>query len=107
VFAAAEGVAVTQVGVGGVLIAVVERINRPDVATTDPQILEATRLYAERPCMRQALQAGAPPFCGVSTSVVEALQSEILSNANPRRNDRVINSVYRATNAEDSDAAPR
>jgi peptidyl-prolyl cis-trans isomerase D len=107
VFAAAEGVAVTQVGAGGVLIAVVERINRPDVATTDPQILEATRLYAERPCMRQALQAGAPPFCGVSTSVVEALQGEILSNANPRRNDRVINSVYRATNAEDSDAAPR
>ncbi|MBK8542137.1 MAG: hypothetical protein IPL62_00355 [Caulobacteraceae bacterium] len=46
-----------------------------------------------------------PPFCGVSTSVVEALQGEVLASANPRRNERVISSVYRASNAEETDAA--
>lgn len=103
-FAGAEGVAVHQVGAAGVLISLVEHINRPDMASVDPQIIEATRLYAERPCQQQAMQAGAPPFCGVSTSVVEALQGEILASANPRRNERVISSVYRASNAEETDA---
>ena len=72
IFAAAEGAAMNQVGNGGVLVAVVERINRPDQATVDPQILEAMRVYAERPCMPQALQAGAPPFCGAGSSLVVA-----------------------------------
>lgn len=95
-FAAAEGAAVTTVQPAGVLIAVIEHINRPD-PSADPQIVEATRTYAERPCQQQALQAGAPPFCGVSTSVVETLQGEILSRSNPRRYEDRISSVYRAS----------
>ena len=43
-FAVGEGTAFSEVGPGGVLIAVVERINRADIAAADPQILEATRL---------------------------------------------------------------
>ncbi len=102
-FAAAEGAAISEVGRTGVLIAVVERINRPDITAIDPQILEATRTYAERPCLQQALQAGAPPFCGVSTSVMEAIQGEIVSNSNPRRNEAVISSVYRGSAATDEE----
>jgi len=102
-FAAAEGAAISEVGRTGVLIAVVERINRPDVTAIDPQILEATRTYAERPCLQQALQAGAPPYCGVSTSVMEAIQGEIVSNSNPRRNEAVISSVYRGSAATDEE----
>jgi peptidyl-prolyl cis-trans isomerase D len=100
-FAVGEGTAFSQVSSNGVLIAVVEHINRPDIAAADPQILEATRLYAERPCMQQALQAGAPPYCGLSTSVMEALQGDIVHNSNPRRNERVIANTYRASNAEE------
>jgi peptidyl-prolyl cis-trans isomerase D len=95
-FAAAQGGAVSSVQSAGVLIAVVERINRPD-ANADPQIVEATRTYAERPCMPQALQAGAPPFCGLSNSVAEALQGEIVSRSNPRRYEERITSLYRAS----------
>ncbi len=98
-FAAAEGAAISEVGRTGVLVAVVERINRPDITAIDPQILEATRTYAERPCLQQALQAGAPPYCGVSTSVMEAIQGQIVSNANPRRNEAVINNIYRGSAA--------
>lgn len=100
-FAVAEGTAFSQAGPNGALIAVVERINRPDIATADPQMLEATRLYAERPCMPEAMQAGAPPYCGVSTSTMDALQGDILRNANPRRHERVIANTYRPTNTEE------
>lgn len=103
-FAVGEGTAFSQVSNTGVLIAVVERINRPDITAADPQILEATRTYAERPCQQQALQAGAPPYCGVSTSTMEALQGDILDAANPQRHERVIESTYRASNAEEEDA---
>lgn len=95
-FAAAEGSAVSTVQSAGALIAVVERINRPE-PNADPQIVEATRTYAERPCLPQALQAGAPPFCGLSNSVAETLQGEIVSRSNPRRNEDRISSVYRAS----------
>ncbi|MEQ1492162.1 MAG: hypothetical protein ABL932_16585, partial [Terricaulis sp.] len=104
-FAVAEGAPVHLVGDAGILIGLVEHINRPDLTAIDPQILEATRTYAERPCLQQALQAGAPPVCGVSTSVVEALQGQIVADANPRRNDRVIDSVYRPSTAPEADAA--
>ena len=103
-FAVAEGAAFSEVGGNGVLVAVVERVNRPNIAEADPQIIEATRLYAERPCMREALQAGAPPYCGVSTSVVEAAQGEIVSESNVRRHERVITSTFRASTATEEDA---
>lgn len=98
-FAVGERAPVHIVGDAGVLIGVVEHINRPDLTAIDPQILEATRSYSERPCMQQALQAGAPPVCGLSTSVVEALQGQIVADANPRRNDDVIDRVYRPSAA--------
>lgn len=103
-FAVAEGAAFSEVGGGGVLVAVVERINRPDITAADPQIIEATRLYAERPCMQQALQAGAPPYCGVSSSVAESIQADIVTRSNPRRHERVISSVFRPSNATEEDA---
>ncbi|MEZ5971298.1 MAG: SurA N-terminal domain-containing protein [Hyphomonadaceae bacterium] len=103
IFAGAEGAPAHIVG-DGILFAVVEHINRPDIATVDPQVLESMRLYAERPCMPQALQAGAPPMCGMSTSVFEALQSEVVTAANPRRNDNVIDRVYRPSNATEEAA---
>lgn len=104
-FALGEGVAFSDVAGGGVLIAIVEHINRPNIAEADPQIIEATRVYAERPCMRQAMQAGAPPYCGLSSSVVEAVQGQIVSGSHPRRNERVLNSAFRASNA--SEEAPQ
>lgn len=103
-FAVAEGAAFSEIGNTGVLIAVVERINRADIAAADPQILEATRLYAERPCLQQALQAGAPPYCGVTSSLAEAMQGQIVSSTNPRRNERLLSSTYRASNATEEDA---
>ncbi|MBL8545192.1 MAG: SurA N-terminal domain-containing protein [Hyphomonadaceae bacterium] len=95
-FAAAEGAAVNTVQSAGVLVAVIERINRPETSA-DPQIVEATRTYAERPCQQEALQAGAPPFCGLSTSVAESLQGQILAQSNPRRYEQRIASIYRAS----------
>ncbi|MCX7359887.1 MAG: SurA N-terminal domain-containing protein [Alphaproteobacteria bacterium] len=100
-FAVGERTPVHIVGDAGILIGVVEHINRPDITAIDPQILEATRTYAERPCLPQALQAGAPPVCGLSSSVVEALQSEIVADANPRRNDRIIEREYRSSTTPD------
>ncbi|MEZ5956026.1 MAG: SurA N-terminal domain-containing protein [Hyphomonadaceae bacterium] len=103
-FALGEGVAFSDVAGAGVLIAIVERINRPNIAEADPQLIEATRLYAERPCLRQALQAGAPPYCGLGNSVVEALQGQIVREANPRRNENALNSTFRASNSSEEDA---
>ena len=100
-FAVGEGTAFSEATPNVVLVAVVERINRADIAAADPQIIEATRLYAERPCMQQALQAGAPPYCGLSTSVVDALQGQIVSNANARRHERVIASAFRGSTSEE------
>jgi len=103
-FASREGVAFSEVGSGGVVVGIVERINRPDITTADPQIIEATRLYAERPCMRQALQAGAPAFCGVSTSLRDAVQGQIVSDARPRRIERVIEQNFRSSASQEGDA---
>lgn len=103
-FASREGVAFSEVGSGGVVVGIVERINRPDITTADPQIIEATRLYAERPCMRQALQAGAPAFCGVSTSLRDAVQGQIVSDARPRRIERVIEQNFRSSATQEGDA---
>lgn len=103
-FAVGERSPVHIVGDAGILIGVVEHINRPDLTAIEPQILEATRTYAERPCLQQALQAGAPPVCGLSTSVVEALQGEIVADANPRRNDAIIDREYRSSTAPEEAA---
>jgi len=89
-FAAAPGVAVTDVRADGqaILVAVVEEINRPAIAE-HPQEVEALRIQMEE---------------SVLTAFGGAMQDEIAARINPRRNERLITSTYRATNAEGEDA---
>jgi peptidyl-prolyl cis-trans isomerase D len=105
IFSARQGDAVSGLRAdgGAVLVAVVEQINLPDLAQR-PQAIEGARVYAERPCAPQALQQGAPPFCGLMSSVAEALQSEIVERANPRRNDQLLERVYPSSNAASEDS---
>jgi peptidyl-prolyl cis-trans isomerase D len=90
IFAAREGQAVSGIrnDGGAVIVAVVDEINRPDIAG-NPQIVETARAQ-----MQQSL----------SQSLGEALQGEIVERAQPRRNERLIASTYRASNAESEDA---
>lgn len=90
IFAASEGGIVSDMRSDGaaVLVAVVERINRPDVAA-NPQFVEAARMQ-----MQQSLSA----------SLGEALQGEIVERARPRRNDELLSQVYRPSNATDEAA---
>lgn len=85
IFAAQEGDAIAGVrnDGGAVLVAVVERINRPDTAA-NPQIVEAARAQ-----MQQTL----------GTSLAEALQGEIVERARPRRNEALIERTYRSSSA--------
>ncbi|MGD9965462.1 MAG: SurA N-terminal domain-containing protein [Hyphomonadaceae bacterium] len=103
-FAARQGQAVSAVAANGaaVLVAVVEEINRPDLAQQS-QAVEATRVYVERPCVPQALQQGAPPFCGLLSSAAEALQGDVIASARPRRNERLLDRVFPASNAADEE----
>jgi peptidyl-prolyl cis-trans isomerase D len=84
IFAARQGAVVTDMRAdgGAVLVAIVEEINRVDPAAA-PQVVEANRLQ-----MRESLAA----------SFGEALQSEVVEHARPRRNERLIAQVYRGTN---------
>lgn len=98
IFAAREGAPISEAGSSAALVVLVERINRVDLAA-NPQIVEATRAYAQQPCLQEALRAGAPPFCGVSTSLAEAIQGDVVDRARPRRNERLITDVYRSSDA--------
>lgn len=91
IFAAAPGAAVTDVRADGqaILVAVVEEINRPTIAE-HPQEVEALRIQMEE---------------SVLSSLGGALQDEIAARINPRRNERLIESTYRATNAEGEEQA--
>jgi peptidyl-prolyl cis-trans isomerase D len=86
IFAAREGQAVSGVrnDGGAVIVAVVEHINRPDVAA-NPQIVEAARAQMQQ---------------NFGQTLGEALQGEIVERARPRRNERLIANTYRASNAE-------
>lgn len=90
IFAAAPGAAVTDVRADGqaILVAVVEEINRPTIAE-HPQEVEALRMQMEE---------------SVLSSLGGAMQDEIAARINPRRNERLIASTYRATTAEGEDA---
>jgi hypothetical protein len=85
-----------------VLVAVVEQINRPDLAQA-AQAVEAARVYSERPCVQEALQQGAPPFCGLLSSSAEAIQGEVIELARPRRNEALLDRLYRPSNATDEE----
>ncbi|MGE0661786.1 MAG: SurA N-terminal domain-containing protein [Hyphomonadaceae bacterium] len=104
-FAVREGEAVSAVAPNGagVLVALVEEINRPDL-TQQPQAVEAARVYAERPCVPQALQQGAPPFCGLLNSTAEALQGDVIARARPQRNERLLERVFAPSNATSEEA---
>ncbi|MGQ0531352.1 MAG: SurA N-terminal domain-containing protein [Caulobacteraceae bacterium] len=105
IFAVRQGEAVSGLRAdgGAMLVAAVERIARPDFAQ-QPQAVEAARVYAERPCVREALQQGAPPYCGLMSSSAEALQGEVIERSNPRRNEQLLERVYRTSDATDEDA---
>lgn len=91
IFAAAPGVAVTDVRADGqaILVAVVEEINRPTIAES-PQEVEALRTQMQE---------------SVLNSLSSAMQDEIGARINPRRNERLIASTYRASDAEGEEPA--
>lgn len=90
IFAASEGAAVTDVRAdgGAVLVAVVEEINRP-VLAEHPQEIEALRMQMSESAV---------------TGFGDALQDEIIARANVRRNERLLESAFRPSNAEGEDA---
>jgi peptidyl-prolyl cis-trans isomerase D len=90
IFAANEGDVLSDVRVDGnaVLVAVVERINRVD-PSADPQALETARAQVQE---------------GLSESVAEALQQDIVERANVRRNEDLLRQLFRPSNAEDEPA---
>jgi peptidyl-prolyl cis-trans isomerase D len=105
IFAARQGDVVSGMRAdgGAVYVAVVEAIAAPDLAQ-QPQAVEAARTYAERPCVREALQQGAPPFCGLISSTADAFQDQVIERANPRRNEQLLERVYPSSNASSEDA---
>lgn len=86
-FAAREGDLVSDMRADGaaVLVAVVEQINRVDPAAA-PQEVEASRIQVQ-----ETLQ----------DSFGEALQTEIVDRMSPRRNENLLNQLYRPSNAEE------
>lgn len=90
IFSAAQGVAVSDIRAdgGAVLVAIVERINRVDPAE-QPQQVEAIRLQ-----MQQSVAAG----------FAQALQDEIVARAQPRRNEDLLNQVFRRTDQSEAEA---
>lgn len=90
IFAANQGDVLSDVRVDGnaVVVASVERINRFD-PNADPQALETARAQIQE---------------GLSDSVAEAMQQDIIDRANVRRNEDLLRQLYRASNAEDEPA---
>jgi peptidyl-prolyl cis-trans isomerase D len=90
IFGANEGDVMSDVRVDGnaVLVAIVERINRVD-PNADPQALESARAQVQE---------------GLSESVAEALQDDIVARANVRRNEDLLRQLFRASDAEDEPA---
>lgn len=92
IFAGQEGAVVsdTRADGGAVLVAVVEGIHRVDLAA-NPQAVEASRAQLQQSLMQ---------------SFSEALQQEIVTRAEPRRNDRLLNQAFRGSNADDGGDTP-
>jgi peptidyl-prolyl cis-trans isomerase D len=90
-FSAQQGQAVTSIrgDAGAVYVAVVENIQRTDPATA-PEQVEAARMQIQQ---------------SLGQSVGEALQNEIITAANGRRNQRVLDQLYN-NNAATDDASP-
>jgi peptidyl-prolyl cis-trans isomerase D len=92
IFGAAEGDVVSDMRAdgGAVIVAIVERINRVDPAT-QPQLVEAGR---------QEMQQS------VGQTFVEATQDEIVARANVKRNETLLNQLFRGSDAPEEEAAP-
>lgn len=86
IFAAAQNDVVSDMRAdgGAILVARVEEIRREDPASA-PQVVEAARGQLE-----QALVA----------SLGQAAQDEVVANARPRRNDRLLQQLYPSTSAD-------
>lgn len=91
IFAQAEGSVVSDLaGTGqGILVAVIESINRVDLSA-NPQLIEQGRVQLQQ----QVLQ-----------SVGEAAQQEITDSSNPRRNERLLSQLFRSSDAQQDDSA--
>jgi peptidyl-prolyl cis-trans isomerase D len=90
IFSGREGDVANEVrGDGGaVRVAMVEHINRIDAAE-HPREVQQARLGVQQ---------------SVAQSLGEALQAEIVEQAHPRRNERLLNQVYRRGNGEGGEA---
>ncbi len=90
-FAAKEGDVVSDMHVAGVgvIVGIVEHINRVDPAA-QPQLVEAGR---------QEMQQS------VGQTFVEAVQDEIVAGANVRRNEELLTQTYRPSDAPDEEEA--
>lgn len=91
IFAASEGGVVSDMRAdgGAVLVASVETINRVDPSTL-PQQVEAGR---------QEMQQNLVQSYGL------ALQDEVVARADVQRNERLLEQVYRSSNAQDEEEA--
>lgn len=89
IFNASEGGVVSEMSPdgGALLLVVVERINRIDPATM-PQEVEAVRAQMQE---------------NLSESFGLAVQAEMVQRARVTRNERLLNSAFRQTGAEDED----
>lgn len=91
IFSVAEGAAVSDIRADGaaVLVAIVEDINRVDAAAS-PQEVELFRLQLQQ---------------SLINSFGTAIQDEIVDNASPRRNQRLLDQTFRRTGqGEEEDA---
>jgi len=89
IFAANQGDVLSDIRAdsGAVLVAVVERVNRPDLAAA-PQQVEAARAQ-----MEQSLQS----------SFAEAMTGQIVADAHPRRNEQLLTSAFQSTTDANQD----
>jgi peptidyl-prolyl cis-trans isomerase D len=89
IFAASAGDVMSDLRVdgGAVLVAQVERINPVDLSAA-PQQVEAARAQ-----MEQSLQE----------SFSEAMMGQVVANANPRRNEQLLNSTFQRTTENQED----
>jgi peptidyl-prolyl cis-trans isomerase D len=86
IFGVAQGAVVTDMRMDGatVWVAQVEQINRANPAEA-PQIVEAARAQIEQ---------------GLTQSLGEAVQDEIVARAHPRRNERLLQAQFRPSTEE-------
>ena len=91
IFAGQQGAVLSDIRAdgGAVLVATIEQINRVDTSAV-PQAVEAARVQFQQ---------------GLMGSFGEAVQQQIVDRARVRRNEDLLNSQFRGSDAEDEAAA--